>query len=248
MDNSDFIDRARHKIKQGLSDDDLIKRLLSFSDSLEKGENTIFEQLHDLYFLYYPEAASLLAERDKFIDALKEACDRSSVSGKTGVRGDSMGYDLEDSEIQLLSMSVNEINNISDLKKLVDERLQEIMRAKYPNTTAVLGPELAAEMLSLSGGSHSLINMPSSKIQVIGAEKAMFAARKRKLTPKYGIIYNHAVTMSVPDRLKGKAAKIIAAYASLAVKTDVLSRQDKSGEILEKMSKAIDKMRKKNGN
>ncbi|MEM0143037.1 MAG: hypothetical protein QXL94_03685 [Candidatus Parvarchaeum sp.] len=245
MDNKDFIERARKKIKQGLSVDDLIRKLIAFSDSLEKGENTIFEQLNDLYFLYYPEFADTIKERDKFIDILKESCDRDSISKKTGISSESMGYDLDDNEIQLLSLSINEINNIANLRKVVNDRLNDIIKKNYPNLNAVLGSDIAARIIYLAGNSHSLMLMPSSKIQVLGAEKAMFAARKKKATPKYGVIYNHEFVISAADKLKGKIAKIIAAYSSLAIKTDVFSKEDKSRAIMEKMLNDINKA--KNG-
>lgn len=247
MDNKEFIENAREKIKGGLSIDDLIRKLIAFSDSLEKGENIIFEQLNDLYFLYYPEACNKLKERDKFIEMLRESCDRKSISQKMDISMESMGFDLSDEEIQLLSLSINELNNISDLRKVVDGRLNDIIKKHYPNLNVVLGPELAARLIYLAGSSHLLMLMPSSKIQVLGAEKAMFAARKKKITPKYGIIYNHELMLSAPDKLKGKIAKIIAAYASLAIKTDVFSKEDKSSNIMEKMIKEIDKARKVNG-
>ncbi len=246
MDNNEFIEKARKKIKDGLSVDDLIRKLIAFSDSLEKGENTIFEQLNDLYFLYYPEAADKLKERDKFIAALKESCDRKSISEKLAISIESMGFDLNDEDIQLLSLSVNELSNISDLRKVVNDRLNDIIKKKYPNLNAVLGSELSARIIYLAGSSSSLMLMPSSKIQVLGAEKAMFAARKKKATPKYGVIYNHEIMLSVPENLKGKMAKVIAAYTSLAIKTDVLSKEDKSSIIMEKMLKDVEKVKKWN--
>ncbi len=246
MDNNEFIEKARKKIKDGLSVDDLIRKLIAFSDSLEKGENTIFEQLNDLYFLYYPEAADKLKERDKFIATLKESCDRKSTSEKLAISIESMGFDLNDEDIQLLSLSINELNNISDLRKVVNDRLNDIIKKKYPNLNAVLGSELSARIIYLAGSSSSLMLMPSSKIQVLGAEKAMFAARKKKATPKYGVIYNHEIMLSVPENLKGKMAKVIAAYTSLAIKTDVLSKEDKSSIIMEKMLKDVEKVKKWN--
>ena len=246
MDNNEFIEKARKKIKDGLSVDDLIRKLIAFSDSLEKGENTIFEQLNDLYFLYYPEAADKLKERDKFIATLKESCDRKSISEKLAISIESMGFDLNDEDIQLLSLSINELNNISDLRKVVNDRLNDIIKKKYPNLNAVLGSELSARIIYLAGSSSSLMLMPSSKIQVLGAEKAMFAARKKKATPKYGVIYNHEIMLSVPENLKGKMAKVIAAYTSLAIKTDVLSKEDKSSIIMEKMLKDVEKVKKWN--
>ncbi|MCL4362228.1 hypothetical protein M1585_01985 [Candidatus Parvarchaeota archaeon] len=247
MDNKEFIEKARKKIKEGLSVDDLIRRLIAFSDSLEKGENIIFEQLNDLYFLYYPEAADKLKERDRFINTLSESCDRKSISQKMNIPTESMGFDLDDEEIQLLSLSINELSNISNLRKVVNDRLNAVILKNYPNLNAVLGSEIAARIIYLAGSSYSLMLMPSSKIQVLGAEKAMFAARKKKATPKYGVIYNHELMLSLPDKLKGRMAKVIAAYTSLAIKTDVISKEDKSGKIMEKMLKDINKVRKGNG-
>ncbi len=244
MDNIDFIEKAEKKIKEGLSVDDLIRKLLAFSDSLEKGENIIFEQLNDLYFFYYPEAAYELKERDKFVSTLKEFCERKEISEKLNIASDSMGYDLLDKDLQIISMSVNELSNISALRAVVNERLYEIVKKEYPNLTAVLGPEMAAKILYIAKGSRSLMFMPASKIQVLGAEKAMFASRKKKMTPKYGVIFNSDLIFSAPDKLKGKLAKVLASYSSLAIKTDVLSKEDKSKEILEKMEKDIKRVKK----
>ena len=41
-------------------------------------------------------------------------------------------------------------------------------------------------------------------------------------------------------------AKVIAAYTSLAIKTDLLSKEDKSSIIMEKMLKDVEKVKKWN--
>jgi RNA processing factor Prp31 len=247
MDNSIFVENARKKIKEGWLVDDLIRKLVMLSDSIEKSENTLFEQLNDLYFLYYPEAANILKDRDSFITSLEGACDRTSLGKLLGISDDSMGYDVDEEDIQIVSMSVNEAKNIADLKKFVDERLYSLMGEKYPNLTGVLGPELAARMIYLGKKASLLALMTSSKLQVLGAEKAMFAARRKKATPKYGIIYNHDALMEAPEGLKGKIAKIVASYTSIAIKTDVFSKLDKSKEIKSKMIEAIKRVKNKNG-
>jgi nucleolar protein 58 len=248
MDNSIFLENARKKIKEGWSVDDVIRKLIMLSDSIEKAENILFEQVYDVYFLYYPEAASVLKERDKFIDLIEKAVDRHSLIQSLQISEDSMGYDLDGEDLQLLSFSVNELKNISDLKKLVDERLYNLVSENYPNFSAILGQEIAAKMIYLGKKGRSLALMTSSKLQVLGAEKAMFASRKKKTTPKYGVIYNHDALVKVNDNLKGKAAKIVASCALLAIKTDVFSKEDKRKEISEKMNKNLSKLVGNNGN
>lgn len=241
VDNTSFLDNAIKKIKSGWSIDDLIRKLITLSDSIEKAENTLFEQVGDIYFLYYPEAGNMLKERDKFINSVETGADRGNIANNLGITAESMGYDLMDEDIQLISMSVNELKNLSDLKKLVDQRLFNIVSINYPNFSSVLGPEIASRMVYLGKKGKLLALMPSSKLQVLGAEKAMFAARRKRVTPKYGVIFNHEALVESDDAVKGKLAKIVAAYSSLAIKTDIFSKQDKSKEIKERMYEEIKK-------
>ncbi len=247
MDNSIFLENAMKKIKEGWSVDDLIRKLIAFSDSVEKAENTLFEQLYDIYFLYYPEAASMFKERDNFIKVIDNGVERVHAAEYLKINADSMGYDMNDEDLQIVSLSVNELKNIAALKKLVDERLNSIVSANYPNLSVVLGSEIAARMIYIGRKGKALASMPSSKLQVLGAEKAMFASRKKKATPKYGVIFHHKYLAEADENIKGKIAKVIASYASLAVKTDIFSKKNESETILKDMEEKIEKIKGKNG-
>ncbi len=244
MDNSVFLEKAKKNIKNGWSIDDLIRKFISLSDSVEKSENVLFEQVYDVYFLYYPEAASLIKERDAFINLINKGIERNFIADYFKISKDSMGFDLNDNELQVLSMSVNELNNLSDLKKIVDEKLYQLVSNNYPTFTAILGPEIASRMIYLAGKAKSLAFIPASKLQVLGAEKAMFSSRKRKATPKYGIIFNHEFLARANKDNKGKVAKIISSYASLAIKIDIFSNENKGNELREKMVKEISEIEK----
>ena len=45
-----------------------------------------------------------------------------------------------------------------------------------PNLTTVLGESVGAKMLTHSGGLSNLAKMPSSPLQILGPEKALFRA------------------------------------------------------------------------
>jgi hypothetical protein len=72
----------------------------------------------------------------------------------------------------------------------------------------------------------SLLNLakhPSSTVQILGAEKALFRAMKTKHdTPKYGLIYHASLVGQTSAKLKGKVSRMLAAKAALAIRVDAL--------------------------
>ena len=65
--------------------------------------------------------------------------------------------------------------------------------------------------------------MPSSTIQILGAEKALFRHlrnKKRNLPPRHGLIVQHPLLSGAPDKEHGKRARALAAKISQAVRID----------------------------
>lgn len=93
------------------------------------------------------------------------------------------------------------------------------MRKRCPHLTSVAGHVVGARLISAAGSLEKLSRMPSSKIQVLGAEKALFRHLKTGSNPpKYGMIYFHDSVVNAED--KGRAAR------HLAGKIAIASRQD----------------------
>jgi nucleolar protein 56 len=66
--------------------------------------------------------------------------------------------------------------------------------------------------------------MPSSTIQVLGAEKAMFRALKtRARPPKHGLIYLHPYVHGAPRDRRGSRARGLAAKIAIAARADAFS-------------------------
>ncbi len=111
--------------------------------------------------------------------------------------------------------------------------------AVAPNLTVLVG-ELVGARLIAHAGMHlsyvdcfytvfnlgSLLNLakhPSSTVQILGAEKALFRAMKTKHdTPKYGLIYHASLVGQTSAKLKGKVSRMLAAKAALAIRVDAL--------------------------
>jgi nucleolar protein 58 len=68
-----------------------------------------------------------------------------------------------------------------------------------------------------------LAKQPSSTVQILGAEKALFRAMKTKHdTPKYGLIYHASLVGQSGAKYKGKVSRMLAAKAALAIRVDAL--------------------------
>ena len=60
----------------------------------------------------------------------------------------------------------------------------------------------------VSGSLMNLAKHPSSTVQILGAEKALFRALKTKHdTPKYGLIYHASLVGQSNPKIKGKVRK-----------------------------------------
>jgi len=98
------------------------------------------------------------------------------------------------------------------------------MAALAPNLTVLLGELVGARLIAHAGSLVSLAKYPSSTVQIMGAEKALFRALKaKKDTPKYGLIYHAQLIGQAAPKLKGKMARKLAAKASLATRIDALA-------------------------
>ena len=100
-----------------------------------------------------------------------------------------------------------------------EKYMERLMEEVSPNLLKTAGSLIGARLISLAGTLKNLSEMPSSKIQVLGAEKALFRHLKEKTkAPKFGIIFSHeSITTAVE---KGKASRKLASEISRAVRID----------------------------
>merc|ERR1719204_1397225 len=97
------------------------------------------------------------------------------------------------------------------------------MVAIAANLTVLVGDLVGARLIAHSGSLLNLAKHPSSTIQILGAEKALFRALKTKHdTPKYGLIYHASMVGQAGAKTKGKISRMLAAKSSLAARYDVL--------------------------
>ena len=108
----------------------------------------------------------------------------------------------------------------------IENSLKQNMESLAPNLTNIAGYILGARLLSIAGSLEKLAYMPSSTIQVIGANNALFKHLKGKApSPKHGLIFRHPFINTAPKKLRGKIARAVASKISMAVRCDCYSGQ-----------------------
>jgi len=115
--------------------------------------------------------------------------------------------------------------SVAETRKALQEAVSASSPVRTPNLTALLGPELAARMVAQAGGLDRLARLPSSTVQVLGAERAFFEhLRGHAPPPRHGLLFLHSAIQSAPRSERGKLARALAGKVSIAAKLDHAGR------------------------
>jgi nucleolar protein 56 len=110
---------------------------------------------------------------------------------------------------------------VSEARRALQESVDASSPLRTPNLTALLGPELAARMIAQSGGLERLARLPSSTVQVLGAERAFFEhLRGHAPPPRHGLLFLHPAIQSAPRSERGKLARALAGKVAIAARLD----------------------------
>ncbi|MGQ9478802.1 MAG: NOP5/NOP56 family protein [Thermoproteota archaeon] len=106
----------------------------------------------------------------------------------------------------------------------VEEQISMLMEESAPNLSSIVGPLLGARLIARVGSLSRLASLPASTIQIIGAEKALFRAmRRRGKPPKHGVIFQHPWVHGSPRKTRGKIARLLASRIAVAARIDCFS-------------------------
>jgi nucleolar protein 56 len=182
-------------------------QMIEALDDLDQATNLLDERLYEWSLLHRDELS-----RDKDL--------ASSLLGQG-----SMG-DLA-SAIMSLRLS----------RQQIEEALSHSIYTIAPNLSSLAGPLLAARLMSRAGSLQRLSQMPSSTIQIIGAEKSLFKHLKGKApSPKHGLIYRHPALLNAPRKQRGRLARALSGKLAIAARIDY-----HSGAISPELKDALDK-------
>ena len=110
---------------------------------------------------------------------------------------------------------------VAEARRALEDAIAASSPVRTPNLAALLGPELAAKIVAQAGGLERLARLPSSTVQVLGAERAFFEhLRGRAPPPRHGVLFLHPAIQSASRAERGKLARALAGKVAIAARLD----------------------------
>ena len=133
--------------------------------------------------------------------------------------------DINPMDLEIMNDYAKSIHELQKSRKNIENYIDSKMEAIAPNLRLLVGPTLGAKLISHAGGIKRLAMYPSSTVQIMGAEKALFRHLKSgDRPPKYGLIYQHPQVRGAKWWNRGKIARMLAGRISLAARRDVFTK------------------------
>ena len=205
-------------------------------DETDKIINSISSRLREWYGLHFPELDNLIdsingysqivlsGKRENISreDFEKAGFSKDKVEMLSLVKEKSRGGNISEENFAIVQSLAKQILDLFELRKSIEEHVEKQMLEEAPNISAILGTTVGARILAHAGSLKRLATMPSSTIQILGAEKALFRSLKTGANPpKHGILFQHAIVHAAPRWQRGKVARAVAAKTAIAARVDV---------------------------
>lgn len=236
INQEEFVDLTKEKISISIKRDQFIIQSIMLLDDLNKMINLMMERFREFYELYFPEISQRIEDHEKFIKTVINK-KREDLMEEFGI-DNTMGGEFKEEDLKMLNKVAENIINLYKLRDEIKDYIDNTMKEVAPNLSKVATPVIGARLIALAGGLEDLSRLPSSTIQVLGAEKALFRHLTKKAPPpKHGVIFSHPYIQKLPKKKRGAMARTLASKILIAAKVDAYGGKyiaDKLAEELEK--------------
>lgn len=234
--------------------DTIIIHVITVIDMIKKSVSLFSSHLREWYGLHFPELTdkiiddnillakliSILGSRDKFtFDNIRNNFNikESKIRALEQYALDSMGASFD---LKLIQDYANQIISLESYCQQLETYLEELMVKTAPNVNALIGSLIGAKLIAKAGSLQKLAYMPASKIQLLGAEKALYRFLKTgEKRPKHGLIFQWNQIRSAKPWIRGKIARVVAGKIGISVKVDYFSGKFLGGDLSKEIEQKI---------
>lgn len=222
--------------------DNMIIQSISLLDQLDKDINTFSMRIREWYSYHFPELVKIVPDNymyarvAQFVKSRKDLTE-DSVEGLEEIVMDSavakaiydasrssMGMDISPIDLINIQVFASKVIGLADYRKSLHGYLISKMNQVAPNLACLVGEQVGARLISHAGSLTNLAKYPASTVQILGAEKALFRALKKKgNTPKYGLIFHSSFIGRAGAKNKGRISRYLANKCSIASRIDCFS-------------------------
>lgn len=249
--------------KEASERDKIVIKSINTIDELDKSINTLYEHIREWYGIHFPELDRFTSDYKEYFNLISKIGNRENINKEklleVGIEKktvekiqkaakNSVGSQFDELDIQAIQSGVDRIKELGKARDSISEYLEGIMEQVAPNIKTLVGSLLGARLISLAGGLEKLAKMPSSTIQVLGAEKALFRAMNKKdaKPPKHGVIFQFPDIRGSPREIRGKIARALAGKIAILARVDAMSGKYVGDEIKEELEGKIEQIKKEN--
>ncbi|CRG99639.1 nucleolar protein 5, putative [Plasmodium relictum] len=217
--------------------DVMIVQAVGLLEDLDKEINVFSMRLKEWYGWHFPELGKIITDNKIYAKCVKIIGFRSNAKNVNLLEETteeiqkeikqlaeiSMGTEIEEDDLNCINELADRLLELTDYRESLAMYLKYRMNSIAPNLTYLVGDLIGAKLIARAGSLISLAKHPSSTLQILGSEKALFRALKTKSkTPKYGLIYHATIVGQTSPKLKGKISRSLAAKLSLCTRVDAL--------------------------
>merc|ERR1719444_326093 len=236
---------SRCKVKFNVhKSDNMIIQSIALLDQLDKDVNTFSMRIREWYSYHFPELVKIVPDNYTFAKCVKVVKNRKELTDEAIARLEevvmdsakakaivdasktSMGMDISQVDLLNIDMFANRVVALAEYRKELAKYLQDKMSNVAPNLAALIGDVVGARLISHAGSLTNLAKCPASTVQMLGAEKALFRALKKKgNTPKYGLIFHSSFIGRAAAKNKGRISRFLANKCTIASRIDCFAEQ-----------------------
>lgn len=242
---------ALEEMKESSQEEDkLLIQAINSIDEIDESISKLIERIREWYAIYFPEMDAV-RNQEVYVDLIARITDREKIIEEEFDKFNiettiSHGADVKIEDLEILKNFAESIRELQESRKSIEKYISIKMDKLAPNLTHLIGSSLGAKLIAHTGSIKRLATHPSSTVQIIGAEKALFRHLKTgENPPKHGLIYQHPKIRGSKWWLRGKIARTLSLKISLAIRKDLFTGElDKS--ISESFLKRVEEIEKEN--
>jgi nucleolar protein 56 len=238
----------------------LVIQSIESLDEINKTVNLLVSRLREWNGLTFPELNRQISDHEQLARVIANLGSREAMTAKSltdskipenkakkiaELAQQSIGAQLSSEDILPIQQLAQAILDLYQQRKNNEKYLETTMEKIAPNMTGLIGAHISARLISLARGLDRLARMPSSTIQILGAEKALFRSKKSgSRPPKHGIIYQVSDIHGSKRWQRGKISRLVAGKLSIAARVDAYSGKPMDGDLAGDMQKRIAMIKK----
>lgn len=231
---------TRMEVHNRLSDREaLLIPAVQLLGELETVLNGLSSRMREWYGVHFPEMGHRVREHSDYAKIIIKMGDKENITAKglmemtlkkkdadriEEAKETTVGADFDDVDMRIVQEYAQRTLDLYQYREDLISYITLVSNEVAPNVAYIAGPVLGAKLLEKAGGLKRLGMMPSSTVQVLGAEKAMFRAIKTNARPpKHGLLYQHPYVNGAPRNRRGNRARSLAAKIAIAARADLFS-------------------------